>query len=150
MRVQASLTGASPAGVDRTRQLRGLLICLALAAASSSRAATADVTKLSLEQLQQVTIIGPSKYEQKQSEVAAAVSVITRQEIKAFGWRTLGEDAEAARAEIPVLAIVRRMHAGQADQGCPRSRPCTGVLIARPTPTSATTTTALPRSPTMH
>ena len=36
-------------------------------------------------------MIGASKYEQKQNEVAAAVSVITRQEIKAFGWRTLDE-----------------------------------------------------------
>jgi outer membrane receptor protein involved in Fe transport len=50
-----------------------------------------DLTGLSLEQLLEVPIVGASKYEQKQSEVPAAVSVITRQEIKAFGWRTLGE-----------------------------------------------------------
>jgi outer membrane receptor protein involved in Fe transport len=50
-----------------------------------------DVLRLSLEQLMDVTVIGASKYEQKQNEVAAAVSVITRDEIKAFGWRTLAE-----------------------------------------------------------
>jgi len=75
-----------------------LILCLGLAAAFVARAATADdLTALSLEQLLKVTIVGASKYEQKQSEVAAAVSVITRQEIKAFGWRTLNE----ALASLP-------------------------------------------------
>jgi len=50
-----------------------------------------DVTQMSLEQLLDVTIIGASKYEQRQNAVAAAVSVITRNEIKAFGWRTISE-----------------------------------------------------------
>jgi iron complex outermembrane receptor protein len=44
-----------------------------------------------LEQLLNIRIIGASKYEQKQGEVAAAVSVITREEIQTFGWRTLAE-----------------------------------------------------------
>ncbi len=75
-----------------------LIVCLVLAVAFPARASTADdLTALSLEQLLQVTIVGASKYEQKQSEVAAAVSVITRQEIKAFGWRTLNE----ALASLP-------------------------------------------------
>ncbi|MBL0149924.1 MAG: TonB-dependent receptor [Ideonella sp.] len=56
-----------------------------------------DLTTLSLEQLFQLTVVGASKYEQKQSEVAAAVSVITRQEIRSFGWRTLDE----ALASLP-------------------------------------------------
>jgi iron complex outermembrane receptor protein len=51
----------------------------------------ADLTSLSLEQLLDVTIVGASKYQQKQTEVAAAASVITRQEIQAFGWHTLAE-----------------------------------------------------------
>ncbi len=38
-----------------------------------------------------MNIVGASKYEQKQAEVAAAVSIVTRQEIQAFGWRTLAE-----------------------------------------------------------
>jgi len=77
---------------------RTLIFCLALAAAVQARAAQqGDLTSLSLEQLLDVTIVGASKYEQKQSEVAAAASVITRQEIKAFGWRTIGE----AMASLP-------------------------------------------------
>ena len=52
---------------------------------------------MSLEQLLDVTIVGASKYEQKQNEVAAAVSVITRDEIRNFGWRTVAE----ALASLP-------------------------------------------------
>jgi outer membrane receptor protein involved in Fe transport len=75
---------------------RGLLAALAAAFTVPAHAAT-DLTALSLEQLLEVTVVGASKYEQKQSEVAAAVSVITRQEIQAFGWRTL----DAALASLP-------------------------------------------------
>jgi len=85
-----------PAGRRRQhaagRVARPLTLCLALAAAYPAQAQRApDPTAMSLEQLLQVSIVGASKYEQKQSEVAAAVSVITRNEIKAFGWRTLDE-----------------------------------------------------------
>ena len=73
-----------------------LLLSLALLATSPAQAAT-DLTELSLEQLLNVSIIGASKYEQKQDEVAAAVSIITRSEIKTFGWRTLAE----ALASLP-------------------------------------------------
>ena len=66
-------------------------IAALLVLVQSTAKATDDVSELSLEQLLKVSISGASKYEQQQSEVAAAVSVITRNEIKAFGWRTLGE-----------------------------------------------------------
>ena len=69
---------------------RLLLACLGLWWAGHGHAAT-DLTSLSLEQLLQVSVVGASKYEQKLNQVAAAVSVITRQEIRAFGWRTLSE-----------------------------------------------------------
>lgn len=61
-----------------------------MAMAGPARAA-ADLTSLSLEQLMDIPVTGASKFEQKQSEVAAAVSVISREEIRAFGWRTLGQ-----------------------------------------------------------
>ena len=64
---------------------------------AQAKAPAGQLTTLSLEQLLEVSIVGASKYEQRQSEVAAAASVITRQEIKAFGWRTLGE----ALASLP-------------------------------------------------
>ncbi|PSJ18593.1 TonB-dependent receptor [Nitrosomonas supralitoralis] len=59
--------------------------------------ATANLEQLSLEQLMNINIVGASKYEQKQQQVAAAVSVITRKDIRIYGWRTLGE----ALASLP-------------------------------------------------
>jgi iron complex outermembrane receptor protein len=72
--------------------MRRLAVCGALwLGVRAHAAAVPDLTAISLEQLLDVRIIGASKYEQKQGEVAAAVSVITRQEIQSFGWRTLAE-----------------------------------------------------------
>jgi len=68
-----------------------------LAAPAIAGAQVVDITQMSLEQLLDVTIVGASKYEQRQDAVAAAVSVITRNEIRAFGWRTLSE----ALASLP-------------------------------------------------
>jgi len=82
----------------RVRKLHTLLFCLPiLAAPTHSVAAINDITQLSLEELLNVTVVGASKYEQKLDAVAAAVSVITRSEIKTFGWRSLDE----ALASLP-------------------------------------------------
>jgi outer membrane receptor protein involved in Fe transport len=77
----------------RTRRPLRCVVGLAMASASTlvSAEAPQDLTTLTLEQLLQVSIVGASKYEQPQAAVAAAVSVITRQEIKAHGWRTIDE-----------------------------------------------------------
>lgn len=77
-----------------------MLLFFALAGAPPARAST-DLTMLSLEQLMNLTVVGASKYEQKQSEVAAAVSIITRDEIRVFGWRTI----DAALASLPGIHI---------------------------------------------
>lgn len=76
--------------------LRGLLLLLA-ATTSAGVSAEDDISALSLEQLLEVKVTGAAKYEQPVSQAAAAVSVITRSEIKAFGWRTLGD----ALASLP-------------------------------------------------
>ena len=68
-----------------------------VACAPSIAAASDSFNDLSLEHLLSLKISGASKYEQKQTEVAASVSVITQSEIKTFGWRTLGE----ALASLP-------------------------------------------------
>jgi outer membrane receptor protein involved in Fe transport len=73
----------------------GALLVLAWAAFPAS--AGHDLTTLSLEQLMGITVVGASKYEQRQSEVGASVSIITRDEIRAFGWRTLDQ----ALASLP-------------------------------------------------
>ncbi|MCC7092031.1 MAG: TonB-dependent receptor plug domain-containing protein, partial [Nitrosomonas sp.] len=59
--------------------------------------ASANLEQLSLEELMNISVVGASKYEQKQQQVAAAVSVITRKDIRTYGWRTLNE----ALASLP-------------------------------------------------
>ncbi len=78
-----------------------LLFCVSFATALSAQAAT-DLTALSLEQLLDLRVVGASKYEQKQSQVAAAVNIITRDEIRTFGWRTLGD----ALASLPGMYVI--------------------------------------------
>lgn len=75
----------------RRRAMGWLALALWLASSGSARAAGADLIDLSLEQLLEIPIVGASKYEQKPADVAAAVRVISRQDIKTFGWRTLGD-----------------------------------------------------------
>src|SRR5690606_35901964 len=75
-----------------------LALCLALAVSVPAHAQRVpDLTELTLEQLLDLKIVGASKYAQTQGEVAAAVTAITRQEIRAFGWRSLDE----ALASLP-------------------------------------------------
>lgn len=73
-----------------------ILICSFTAAANA-----ADSNLLSLEALMETTVTSASKYSQRQHETAAAVSVITRSQIKAFGWRTLDQ----ALASLPGIHI---------------------------------------------
>lgn len=82
------------AGTDVARipSALGLSMLLALPALAAT-----DGEELTLEQLLETTVTSASKYEQKESEVAAAVTVITREQIRAYGWRTLA----AALASLP-------------------------------------------------
>jgi outer membrane cobalamin receptor len=71
---------------------RGLAIVCALWAAGNAHAAgEPDLTGMQLEQLLNVTVVSASKYAQTQREVAAAASVITRLDIRTFGWHTLAQ-----------------------------------------------------------
>ena len=72
------------------RPLRNALL-LTLAVAGCRAQAAVDLTSLSLDQVLEIKIVGAAKYEQEPTQVAAAASVITRQEIKAMGWRTLAQ-----------------------------------------------------------
>ena len=83
------------------RAVSAAVLALCAAAPWTQAAGTADLTQLSLEQLLEVKVVGASKYEQNQREVAAAVSVITRSEIQAFGWRTI----EEALASLPGIYV---------------------------------------------
>jgi outer membrane receptor protein involved in Fe transport len=58
---------------------------------AQARAPSDDLASLSLEDLMQIGVVGASRYEQRQVDVAASVSIITRQEIQAHGWQTIDE-----------------------------------------------------------
>jgi outer membrane receptor for ferrienterochelin and colicins len=66
----------------------------AAAGSSSDNGTNQDLTKMSLEQLMQIQIPvveSASKFEQKATEAPADATVITSDEIKKYGWRTLGD-----------------------------------------------------------
>lgn len=71
-------------------RLTGLILigCLPLA---TSAAPAADVAGLSLEDLLDTPISSPSKRPQRPAEAPSMVSVIGREEIRRFGWRSLAE-----------------------------------------------------------
>lgn len=60
----------------------------------SQKSATNDLTELPLEALMEIevpTVVGASKYEQKATEAPASVTVVTAEEIKRYGYRTLAD-----------------------------------------------------------
>lgn len=59
--------------------------------------ASSNLEQMSLEQLMNISVVGAAKYEQKQQQAAAAVSIITRKDIRTYGWRTLNQ----ALASLP-------------------------------------------------
>jgi iron complex outermembrane receptor protein len=67
------------------------VLAVMLCKASALAAAGTDLSAIGLEELMALKVVGASKYEQSQNEVAASVSVITREDIRSFGWRTLDE-----------------------------------------------------------
>ncbi|GAB4270232.1 MAG: hypothetical protein Kow0065_20130 [Methylomicrobium sp.] len=56
-----------------------------------------DLTDLSIEDLLQVEIISASRFAKKNSQSASTVSIVTAEDIRAFGWRTLAEALNAIR-----------------------------------------------------
>ena len=75
---------------------RSLLLYLLLAHAVPA-SASKNLEQMSIEELMNIRVVGASKYEQKQQQVAAAISIITRKDIRTYGWRTLNE----ALASLP-------------------------------------------------
>jgi outer membrane receptor protein involved in Fe transport len=80
----------------RCKRSMGSLRAAALLALVTPAGAN-ELAELGLEQLMQLRVVGASRYEQRQADAPAAVSVITREEIRAFGWRTLDQ----ALASLP-------------------------------------------------
>ncbi len=77
------------------RTLLGSGLLAAVFAASTAWAGTepavSDLTEMSLEQLMDIRVYAAARREQKASEVASSVTIITAQEIRDYGWRTLAD-----------------------------------------------------------
>lgn len=74
---------------------------LALALAQGAAHAETDLTQLPLERLLEMRVIAASSYEQAAAEAPSAVSVVTAEEIRNRGYRTI---AEALRS-VPGLYV---------------------------------------------
>ncbi len=57
-----------------------------------------DLTEMSLESLMNVSVYSASKYEQKATEAPSSVSVVTAEEIRKYGYRTLADILNSLRS----------------------------------------------------
>jgi outer membrane receptor protein involved in Fe transport len=75
-----------------------LLIFIALLVPTSSRAQQPpDLAKASLDQLLEMKVYSASRHDQSTSEAPSAVSVITREQIQKYGYRTLADILRSVR-----------------------------------------------------
>jgi iron complex outermembrane receptor protein len=57
-----------------------------------------DLTEMSIESLMNVSVYSASKYEQKSTEAPSSVSVVTADEIRKYGYRTLADILRSLRS----------------------------------------------------
>lgn len=75
--------------------LAGLIVTAFSAFASG--AARQDLTELSLDELMDVEIVGASKFEQKPTEAPSSITVLTADEFKKSGYRTLADALQSVQ-----------------------------------------------------
>ena len=76
---------------------RDLAVLTSLVCFSAPAHAQTDLTELSLEQLLDVKVTTASRYDQKVSEAPSSVTVITAENIKNYGYRTLADILRSVR-----------------------------------------------------
>ncbi|MER2603904.1 MAG: TonB-dependent receptor plug domain-containing protein, partial [Candidatus Competibacter phosphatis] len=68
-----------------------LILGLAVGCPAFAERASVDLTRFSLEELMQMDVYSASKFGQKASEAPSSVTVITAEDIKTQGYRTLAD-----------------------------------------------------------
>jgi len=96
-----AVPSAACAVARRTLATLAALILAQGAAQAASETEEVDLSRLPIEQLLTLEVSTASKFTQKVSDAPSAVSVVTATDIKAFGWRTLGD----------ILRSMRGLHA---------------------------------------
>lgn len=74
-----------------------LLSAFQAQAETSSQSEQLDITQLPLEQLLDMEVITASKFAQKVTDAPSAVTIITAEDIKAYGYRTLADILNSVR-----------------------------------------------------
>jgi len=85
-----SARACAPSKVWRLAQGMAILLAGLCVIGGKARADT-GATDLSFEQLANIEVSGPSKTTERAIDAPAAVTIVTSDEIRAFGFRTLGE-----------------------------------------------------------
>lgn len=107
MEIRTSSGPLSRAGFSAWHFLAGIVVVLfwifgpaGVSAASGGPAsgASLDLTEMSLESLMNVSVYSASKYEQKATEAPSSVSVVTADEIRKYGYRTLADILRSLRS----------------------------------------------------
>ena len=88
------LPGGAPAPATTRRPRRMTRLACACAGgllATAAHAQAPDLSRLSLEDLLDVDIVTASRFQQRVADAPSVVQVITAEDIRAHGWRTLAE-----------------------------------------------------------
>ena len=102
----------------QTRVIKGLIVLACLGIGARAEAVETDLTQLSIEDLMQVKVVSATKVEQTLQDTAAAVFVITAEDIRRSGATVIPEvlrlapGVEVARIDASRWSVTIRGFAG--------------------------------------
>lgn len=91
MSVRLSMVSSAQGGRHEVRAIPALFLALLLTAGLSAVRAADDLDVMSLEELVKVPVIQTPKFAINADFTPSLVSLVSRNDIRAFGWRTLGD-----------------------------------------------------------